>query len=175
MPIHHVAHAMKNARKAQRKAIHMLQRSSDTQLKKSNKHQVLPANEWKLLDLGAWWIYRLVGHVWVHGSKLSSLSPHWLSWIDTSLLCAWFWNEDWVLCNAYGTSAITLKWDMGILYTKVTHGVRDPKELRAATSCGHILYLNSGLSNTRLFALKPRNQRTCWCFRPTTYQGEYQR
>jgi hypothetical protein len=40
-----------------------------TQLKKSNTHQAPPANEWKLLDLGVWWKYRLVGHVWVHGSK----------------------------------------------------------------------------------------------------------
>jgi hypothetical protein len=31
--------------------------------------------------------------------------------------------EHWVLCNAYGTGAITLKWDKGILLTKVTHGV----------------------------------------------------
>jgi hypothetical protein len=29
--------------------------------------------------------------------------------------------EHWVLCNTYGTGAITLKWDMGILLTKVTH------------------------------------------------------
>jgi hypothetical protein len=34
-----------------------------------------------------------------------------------------FGMEQWVLCNAYGTGAITLKWDMGILLTKVTHGV----------------------------------------------------
>jgi hypothetical protein len=33
-----------------------------------------------------------------------------------------FGMEHWVLCNAYGTGAITLKWDMGILFTKVTHG-----------------------------------------------------
>jgi hypothetical protein len=51
-----------------------------------------PANEWKLLDLGFWWKYRLVGHVWVHGSRLSSLSLHCLSENDISLLCAWFWN-----------------------------------------------------------------------------------
>jgi hypothetical protein len=42
-----------------------------------------------------------------------------------------FGMEHWVLCNTYGTGAITLKWDMGILITKVTHGVCDPKELRA--------------------------------------------
>jgi hypothetical protein len=34
-----------------------------------------------------------------------------------------FGMEHRVFCNAYGTGAITLKWDMGILLTKVTHGV----------------------------------------------------
>jgi hypothetical protein len=67
--------------------------------------------------------------------------------------------EHWVLCNAYGTGAVTLKWDMGILLTKVTHGVCDPKELRATTSSGSILCLGSGLSNTRLFAGRPRHQK----------------
>jgi hypothetical protein len=70
-----------------------------------------------------------------------------------------FGMEHWVLCNAYGTCAITLKWDMGILLTKATHGVYDPKELRATTSCGNVLCLGSGLSNTRLFAKRPRHQR----------------
>jgi hypothetical protein len=70
-----------------------------------------------------------------------------------------FGMEYWVLCNAYGTSAITLKWDMGILLTKVTHGVGDPKELRATTSSGNILGLGRGLSNTRLLAGRPRDQR----------------
>jgi hypothetical protein len=50
-----------------------------------------------------------------------------------------FRMEHWVLCNTYGTGAITLKWDMGILLTKVTHGVCDPNELRATTSCGNVL------------------------------------
>jgi hypothetical protein len=63
-----------------------------TQLKKSNTHQAPPANEWKLLDLGVWWKYQLVGHVWVHGSRLSSLNLHCLSENDTSLLCVLFWN-----------------------------------------------------------------------------------
>jgi hypothetical protein len=67
--------------------------------------------------------------------------------------------EHWVLCNTYGTGAITLKWDMGILLTKVTHGVCDPKELRATTICGNVLCLGSGLSNTRLFVGRPRHQR----------------
>jgi hypothetical protein len=57
--------------------------------------------------------------------------------------------EHWVLC----------KWDMSILPTKVTHGVCDPKELRATTSCGNVLCLGSGLSNTRLFAGRLRHQR----------------
>jgi hypothetical protein len=64
------------------------------QLKKSNKHQPPPANEWNLLDLGVWWKYRLVGHVWVHGSNLSSLSLRCLSKNGSSLLCVWFWSED---------------------------------------------------------------------------------
>jgi hypothetical protein len=34
-----------------------------------------------------------------------------------------FGMKHWVLCNAYGTGAITLNWDMGILLTKVTRGV----------------------------------------------------
>jgi hypothetical protein len=38
-----------------------------------------------------------------------------------------FGMEHWVLCNAYGTGTITLKWDMGIRLTKVSHGVCDPK------------------------------------------------
>jgi hypothetical protein len=56
-----------------------------------------------------------------------------------------FGMEHWVLCNTYGTGAITLKWDMGMLLTKVTHGVCDPKELRATTSSGNILCLGSGV------------------------------
>jgi hypothetical protein len=70
-----------------------------------------------------------------------------------------FGMEHWVLYNAYGTGAITLKWDMGILLTKVTHVVCNPKELRATTSSGNVLYLGSGLSKTRLFAGRPRHQR----------------
>jgi hypothetical protein len=70
-----------------------------------------------------------------------------------------FGVENCVLCNTYGTGAITLKWDMGILLTKVNHGVTDPKELRATTSCGNVLCLGSGLSNTRLFAGRPRHKR----------------
>jgi hypothetical protein len=70
-----------------------------------------------------------------------------------------FGMEHWVLYNAYGTCAITLKWDMGILLTKVTHSVCDPKELRATTSYDNVICLGSGLSNTRLFAGRPRHQR----------------
>jgi hypothetical protein len=69
-----------------------------------------------------------------------------------------FGMKNWVLCYTYGTGAATLKWNMGILL-KVTHGVCDPKELRATTSCGNVLCLGSGLSKTRLFAGRPRHQR----------------
>jgi hypothetical protein len=62
-----------------------------------------------------------------------------------------FGMEHWVLCNTYGPGAVTLKWNMGGLLTKVTHGVCDPKELKATTSCGNVLCLGSGLSNTQLF------------------------
>jgi hypothetical protein len=54
-----------------------------------------------------------------------------------------FGMEHWVLCNAYGTGAITLKWNMGILLTKVTYGVCDPKELRETTSSGNVLSIIS--------------------------------
>jgi hypothetical protein len=57
-----------------------------------------------------------------------------------------FGMKNWVLCYTYGTGAVTLKWNMGILLTKVTHGVCDPKELRATTSRGNILCLGSGLA-----------------------------
>jgi hypothetical protein len=70
-----------------------------------------------------------------------------------------FGTEHWVLFNAYGTGSVTLKWDMGIILTKVTHGVCNPKELRATTSSGNVLCLGRGLSNTRLFAGRPRHQR----------------
>jgi hypothetical protein len=69
-----------------------------------------------------------------------------------------FGVKNWVLCYTYGNGAATLKWDMGILLTTVTHGVCDQMELRATTSCGHILCLSSGLSNTRLFAGRSRHQ-----------------
>jgi hypothetical protein len=70
-----------------------------------------------------------------------------------------FGMKNWVLCYTYGTGTVTLKWNMGILLTKVTHGVCDPKELRATTSCNNILCLGCGLSNTRLFAGRPIHQR----------------
>jgi hypothetical protein len=138
----------------------MLQRSSHTPNSRNQTHTKLPpTNEWKLLDLGVWWKYRLVGHVWVHGSRLSSLSLHYLLENGTSLLCALFWN------GALGSLQHLWHWcyhievGMGLLLTKVTHGVCDPKELRATTSCGNILCLGSGLSNTQLFAGRPIHQR----------------
>jgi hypothetical protein len=129
------------------------------QLKKSNTHQAPPTNEWKLLRLGVWWKYQLVGHVRVQGSKLSSFSLRCLSENIPQFYVLSFGMKNWVLCYTYGTGSFTLKWNMGILLTKVTHGLCDPKELRATTSCDNILYLGSGLSNTQLFAGRPRHQR----------------
>jgi hypothetical protein len=97
--------------------------------------------------------------VWVHGSKLSSLSLRCLSENDTSLLCAWFWNAALGSLQRLWSWCYHIEVDMGILLTKVTHGVCNPKELRATTSCGNVLCLSSGLSNTRLFAGRPRHQR----------------
>jgi hypothetical protein len=129
------------------------------QLKKWNKHHAPPANKWKLLDLGVLWKYRLVGHVWVHVLRLSSLCQHCLSENGISLLCAWFWNGALGSLQRLWHCSVTLKWDMGILLTKITHGVCDPKELRATTSSGNVLCLGSGLSHTRLFEGRPRHQR----------------
>jgi hypothetical protein len=70
-----------------------------------------------------------------------------------------FGMEHWVLCNTYDTGAVTLKWDMGILLTKVAHGVCDPKELTTKTSGGYLLCLGSGLSNTQLLVGRPTHQR----------------
>jgi hypothetical protein len=87
----YICHA--KCKKCTKETIHMLQRSSHTPNSRNQAHTKFPpANEWKLLDLGVWWKYRLVGHVWVHGSKLSFLSLRCLSENDTSLLCAWFRN-----------------------------------------------------------------------------------
>jgi hypothetical protein len=48
---------------------------------------------------------------------------------------------------------------MGILLTKVTHGICDPKDLRATTRSNYILGLYSGLCYTRLLAGRPRHQQ----------------
>jgi hypothetical protein len=96
--------------------------------------------------------------VWVHGLKLSFLSLRCPSENDHFYVIG-FGMEHWVLCNAYGTGVVTLNWDMGTLLTKITHGVGDPKELRATTSSSNVLCLGSGLCNTRLFAGRPRHQR----------------
>jgi hypothetical protein len=49
MPIHHVTYAMPNARNAQRKAIHMLERSSHTKL---TNHQLLEGRQKGLDTIG---------------------------------------------------------------------------------------------------------------------------
>jgi hypothetical protein len=64
-----------------------------------------------------------------------------------------FGMEHWVLCNTYGTGVVTLKWNM--VYSS-------PKSLIVYViqrSCVNVLFLGSGLSNTQLFARRPRHQR----------------
>jgi hypothetical protein len=62
--------------------------------------------------------------------------------------------KNWVLCYTYGTGAVTLKWNMGILLTKVTFGVCDPKELRATTS-----YDNMGILLTKVTLCQAKNAK----------------
>jgi hypothetical protein len=68
--------------------------------------------------------------VWVHGSKRFPFLYIVSQEMILHFYVFGFGMQNWVLCNTYGTCAITLKWDMGILLAKVTHGVCDPKELR---------------------------------------------
>jgi hypothetical protein len=65
----------------------------------------------------------------------------------------------WVFRYAYGTGAITKKWDLGALRTKVSRSVWDPQQLGTTTRGCNILRLGSRLSYTRLLAGRPRNQR----------------
>jgi hypothetical protein len=146
MPIHHVTYAMRNARNAQRKAIHMQQRSSHTPTQEINHTPSSPRKRVKV----AW--SRSLVKIWASWTSVGT-------WIKAIFYVLGFGMEHWILCNTYGTGTITLKWNMIILLTKVTHGVCDPKELRATTGCSNILCLGSGLSNIRLFAGRPRQQR----------------
>jgi hypothetical protein len=65
----------------------------------------------------------------------------------------------WVFCYAYGTGAITKKWDLGALLTKVSQSVWNPQQLGTTTRGCNILCLGGRLSYTRLLAGRPRNQR----------------
>jgi hypothetical protein len=60
--------------------------------------------------------------------------------------------------NINGTRAITHERYMGALLTKVTQRVCDPKQLWATTSGSNIFGFCGRLSNTRLFARRPRNK-----------------
>jgi hypothetical protein len=150
MPIHHVTYAMSNARNAQRKAIHFLQRSSHTPTQEIKQTPSSPRKRVKI--------------AWSRG--LVKISASWScvgTWIIAIFpfsmlsLKKWYITSMWLVLE-WSTGAITLKWDMGIFLTKITHGVCDPKELRATTGCGNVLCLASGLSNTRLFTGRPRHQ-----------------
>jgi hypothetical protein len=54
--------------------------------------------------------------------------------------------KHWVFRYTYGTSAITKKWDMGALLTKVSQCVWNPQQLGTTTRSCNILCLGGGLS-----------------------------
>jgi hypothetical protein len=60
--------------------------------------------------------------------------------------------EHWVFSYAYGTGAITKKWDLGALLTKVSQSVKKPQQLGTTTRGCKILCLGGRLSYTRLLA-----------------------
>jgi hypothetical protein len=63
--------------------------------------------------------------------------------------------KHWVFGYAYGTGAITKKWDLGALLTKVSQSVGNPQQLGTATRGSNILRLGGRLSYTRLLAGRP--------------------
>jgi hypothetical protein len=63
--------------------------------------------------------------------------------------------KHWVFGYAYGTGAITKKWDLGALLTKVSQSVRNPQQLGTTTCGSNILRLGGRLSYTRLLAGRP--------------------
>jgi hypothetical protein len=67
--------------------------------------------------------------------------------------------KNWVFRYTYGTGAITKKWDLGALRTKVSQCVWNPQQLGTTTRDCNILCLGGGLSYTRLLAGRPRNQQ----------------
>jgi hypothetical protein len=159
MPIHHVTYAMPNARNAQMKAIHMLQRSSHTPTQEikhtpsSPRKLVKVAWSRGLVKISASW--SCVG-TWIKAIfPFSTLSLR--KWSLTSMYLVLEWSTGFFAM----LMARALKWDMGILLTKVTHGVCDSKELRATTSCDNVLCLGSGFSNmlTRNVHLAPSTQQ----------------
>jgi hypothetical protein len=160
MPIHHLTYAMLNARNAQRK-LYICYKGAPTHPTQEIKHT--PSSPRKQVKV-AWsrGLVKIPASLSCVGTWIKAcLSFHYI--VSQKMMPHFyvlgFGMEHWVLCNAYGSSAIILKWDMGILLTKVTHGVCDSKELRATTSSGNVLFLGSGLSNTRLFEGRPRHQR----------------
>jgi hypothetical protein len=64
--------------------------------------------------------------------------------------------KHWVFCYDYGTGAITKKWDLGALLTKVSQGVCDPQQLGTTTRGCNIFRFGGRLSYTRLLARRPR-------------------
>jgi hypothetical protein len=159
MPMHHVVYAMPNARNAYKKAIHMLQRSSHTptqeikQTPSSPRRWVKVAWSRGLLKRSASW--SCVG-TWIKVIfPFSTLSLR--KWYLTSMCLVLEWSTGFF---ATLMALVLSHWSGTWVYSSlVTHGVCDPKELGATTSCGNVLCLGTGSSNIWLLAGTPRHQR----------------
>jgi hypothetical protein len=100
MPIHHVTYAMPNAKNAQRKAIHMLQRSSHTPNSGNQTHTKLPRKRVKvswsrgMVNISASW--------WCVGTWIKSIFP-----FSTLFLRKWYLTS---MC-------LVLEWSTGFFST----------------------------------------------------------
>jgi hypothetical protein len=65
-----------------------------------------------------------------------------------------------ILGNTYGTRDIAKQMHMMKIQAKILYSIHHPKQLRAKASDSDILSLCGRLSNARLFARRPKNQRS---------------
>jgi hypothetical protein len=67
--------------------------------------------------------------------------------------------EDWIFGYRDDTGVIAHEGNSLKAHSKVSHGVHNIYDLRAAVSSGYILSLYGGLSNWRLFSRRLANER----------------
>jgi hypothetical protein len=140
--------------------IHMIQKEIPQEsTRKGNKPQVPPqAHKCSLVERLCKDVCKLI-----LGTDMTQHNGPFLHIVSQEMIPHFFVfgsiMKHWVFCYAYGTSAITKKWDLGALLTKVSQSVWDPQQLGTTTRGCNILRLGGGLSYTRLLAGRPRNQR----------------